>query len=145
MMLLPLVAVLALQIGCSSPDQQTTLNSGNEKQRDGAQDTDSAQVSDGAGAAAAPAHCCALSVSDPTASDNCSVLYSSSMGVVEPCFDGNSGGSFGLWTCGPGSPQVQCGANGLNCTIGDPCTLLDVGCQGVVQECDYPWYPADPG
>src|SRR6185437_13842924 len=69
-------------------------------------------------------------ISLPT--DNCSVLARHTLGVVEPCLTADGGAGFGAWTCGTTSPQMQCADNGLSCDLGDPCTLLDVGCPGVV-------------
>ncbi len=108
-------------------------------------------ASDGPSAPNSMGRCCALAIAGPDAgdasasgaSDNCSVLARHTLGVVEPCLSGGGGGAgFGYWTCGTESPQVQCADNGLSCNLGDPCTLLDVGCPGVVQAC--PFTPDTP-
>jgi hypothetical protein len=111
-------------------------------------------ASDGSSAPNSMGRCCSLAVpivdagrtgdagdaaiSKPT--DNCSVLARNTLGVVEPCLSGDSGAGFGAWTCGTESPQMLCGDNGLSCNLGDPCTLLDVGCPGVVQACTFTPY-----
>jgi hypothetical protein len=102
-------------------------------------------ASDGATAEMAMARCCALQVADAGAAGSCLVLASNGLGVAEPCLGGNSGGTYGLWTCGTESPQMQCGDNGLSCNVGDPCTLVDVGCPGVVQACTFTPYTPPPG
>ena len=115
-------------------------------------------ASDGPSAPNVMARCCALAVasvdagqagdagdaaiSEPT--DNCSVLARRTLGVVEPCLSGDSGAGFGSWTCGTGSPQTLCGDNGLSCNLGNPCTLLDVGCAGIVQACTFTPYTPPP-
>jgi hypothetical protein len=116
-------------------------------------------ASDGSSAPNSMARCCALAVagldagrsgdagdaaiSEPT--DNCSVLARHTLGVSEPCLSGDSGAGFGSWTCGTASPQTLCGDNGLSCNLGDPCTLLDVGCPGIVQACTFTPYTPPPG
>ena len=116
-------------------------------------------ASDGSSAPNSMARCCALAVAVPDAgglrdagdaaisesTDNCSVLARHTLGVVEPCLSGDSGAGFGAWTCGTASPQTLCGDNGLSCNLGEPCTLLDVGCPGVVQPCTFIPYTPPPG
>ena len=108
-------------------------------------------ASDGPSAPSSMARCCALAVATPDAgrradagdaaisepTDNCSVLARHTLGVVEPCLSGDGGAGFGAWTCGTASPQTLCGDNGFSCNLGEPCTLLDVGCPGVVQACAF--------
>jgi hypothetical protein len=148
---LALVAVLALAGGCgqSSPTKIAVTVIESEAGVDAASDAPSASNS--------MARCCALvvadaggvgdagdaAISEPT--DNCSVLARHTLGVIEPCLSGDSGAGFGAWTCGTGSPQTLCGDNGLSCSLGDPCTLLDVGCPGVVQACTFTPYTPPPG
>lgn len=144
--ILALVAVLALADGCgqSSPAKISVMLIESEAGVD---------ASDGSSAEAVMGRCCALQVADAAAgdaatsgaADSCSVLARNGIGVVEPCLNGNSGGTYGLWTCGTSSPQMQCRDSGLTCSIGDPCTLVDIGCPGVVQDCAFtPSTPA-PG
>ena len=129
--------------------------------------TDSAAVADSSAleATAAPAHCCVLTAPDASASgardgapsdatasstgadsDSPSEAGAATCGpagmpfggqVTEPCLNSNAAGGYGRWTCSSGS----CANNGLSCVVGDTCTLVDVGCTGVVQACDYPWAP----
>jgi hypothetical protein len=144
-----LFAVLALADGCgqsSSAKISVTF----------IQTEAGVDASDGSSAPNTMARCCALMVADagglgdagdaatskPT--DNCSVLTSNGFGVIEPCLTGNSGGTYGSWTCGRESPETQCGDNGLSCNLGDPCTLRDVGCAGVVQACTFTPYTPPP-
>jgi hypothetical protein len=148
---LGLVAMLTLASGCgqSSPAKiSVTL----------VQSEAGVDASDGSSAPNSMARCCALAVanvdagrtgdagdaaiSEPT--DNCSVLARGTLGVIEPCLGGDSGAGFGSWTCGTASPQTQCGDNGLSCNLGDSCTLLDVGCPGVVQACTFTPYTPPP-
>jgi hypothetical protein len=96
------------------------------------------------GSAGPPARCCRLLDADADAGDNCAVLSRSGTGVTEPCLDDNLVSSYGVWTCGADA-GLQCTNNGLSCAVGDPCTLLDEGCQGVVQDCFFPWYTPHPG
>jgi hypothetical protein len=110
-------------------------------------------ASDGAPAPNSMARCCALAVATMDgedaaasgASDNCSVLARHTLGVVEPCLRGDSGAGFGSWTCGTASPPAECAENGLSCNVGDPCTLLDVRCPGVVQACTFTPDTPPPG
>ena len=138
---LALVAVLALAGGCgqSSPKVSVTLIESEAG-------VDASDASDGSSAPNSMARCCALVVADTgdagdaatsKPADNCTVLARHTLGVVEPCLSGDSGAGFGAWTCGTESPQTLCGDNGLSCNLGDPCTLLDVGCPGVVQACTF--------
>jgi hypothetical protein len=55
--------------------------------------------------------------------------------LSEPCWTDNPAGDYATWTCSSG----ECSDNGRSCDVGDTCTLQDVACQGVVQDCDYPW------
>jgi hypothetical protein len=150
--ILALVAALALAGGCgqSSPAKiSVKLN-----EIDGG--VDATAASDGSTAPDNMARCCVFAMADAGAmrdvgdaaislpTDNCSVLARGSLGVVEPCLSGDSGAGFGAWTCGGGS-QMLCANNGLSCNLGDPCTLLDVGCPGVVQACTFPRYTPPPG
>jgi hypothetical protein len=142
---LALVAVLELAGGCgSSGKMSTTLLEGGA----------GADASDGPSDRAVMARCCALPLADAGfgdaaatlgAADSCSLLAGNGFGVVEPCLNGNSGGTYGLWTCGTASPQMRCGDNGLSCSVGDPCTLVDIGCPGVVQACTFTPYAPPPG
>ena len=147
--ILALVAAMALADGCgsSSPKISVRLIEG-EAGVDAASGSD---ASDGASAPNSMGRCCALAVAVPDAgemrdagdaamsqpTDNCSVLARHTLGVVEPCLGGDSGAGFGSWTCGTDSPQLRCADNGLSCNVGAPCTLLDVGCPGVVQACTF--------
>jgi len=142
---LALVAVLSLVASCgSSGKMSTTLLEGGA----------GADASDGPSDRAVMARCCALPLMDAGsgdaaatlgAADNCSVLAGNGFGVVEPCLSVNSGGTYGLWTCGTASPQMQCADNGLSCSVGDPCTLVDIGCAGVVQACTFTPYTPPSG
>jgi hypothetical protein len=89
--------------------------------------------------AAAPTHagrCCALQVPDGSSAVNCTTLAAGTLGVSEPCLENHDGGGqYGLWTCGADASQTQCSDDGLSCDLGAPCTLVDVGCAGVVQDC----------
>jgi hypothetical protein len=147
--ILALVAVLALaSCGQSSPAKISVMLIQSEAGID-ASDGSSAEAE----AEAVMRRCCALRVADAAAgdaatsgaTDSCSVLARNGIGVVEPCLNSNSGGTYGLWTCGTASPQKQCGDNGLTCSIGDSCTLVDVGCPGVVQDCAFTPYTPPPG
>jgi hypothetical protein len=150
--LLALVAALAFGGGCgqsSAPKIAVKVIEG-----DGA--IDASDASDGPAVPNSMGRCCALAVatvhasadagdaSVPLPTDNCSVLARNTLGVVEPCLSGDSGEGFGSWTCGTESPQLLCGNNGLSCNLGDPCTLLDVGCPGVVQACTFTPYTRPP-
>jgi hypothetical protein len=73
-----------------------------------------------------------------TSNDTCSILARNGFGVSEPCVTGNEAGLYGVWTCGADASVTACGDRGLACSVGDPCTLLDVGCPGVVQVCATP-------
>lgn len=136
--ILTLAAVLALAGGCgqSSPAKISVMLIETEAGVD---------ASDGSRPPNTMARCCAMAgtsadagdASAAGASDNCSVLARHTLGVVEPCLSRDSGAGFGSWTCGTESPQLQCADNGLSCNLGDPCTLLDVGCPGVVQACTF--------
>jgi hypothetical protein len=148
--ILALVGVLALAGGCgqSSPAKISVRLIENEGGVD---------ASDGASALNSMARCCGFAMADAGAmrdagdaaislpTDNCSVLARRSLGVVEPCLSGDAGAGFGAWTCGTDSPQTICTDNGLSCDLGDPCTLLDVGCPGVVQACTFTPYTPPPG
>ena len=147
--ILALVAVLALAGGCgqSSPAKISVTLIETETEA-------GVDASDGSSVPNSMARCCALAVaradaggmrdsgdaaiSEPT--DNCSVLARHTLGLVEPCLGGDSGAGFGSWNCGTESPQLRCADNGLSCDLGDPCTLLDVGCPGVVQACTFTPY-----
>ena len=140
-----LAAVLALASGCgqSSPAKISVSLS------DAGID-----ASDGSSVPSSMGRCCVLPPVDAGtgdaaaalgAADNCSVIARNGFGVVEPCLSSNSGGTYGLWTCGTASPQLQCGDNGLSCSVGDPCTLVDIGCPGVVQACTFNPYTPPPG
>jgi hypothetical protein len=144
--ILALVAGLSLASGCgqSSPAKISVTLIESEAGVD---------ALDGATAPDNMARCCAMAVagadagdaSGPGASDNCSVLARHTLGVVEPCLNRDSGAGFGAWTCGADWPQAQCADNGLSCNLGDPCTLVDVGCPGVVQACTFTAYTPPPG
>ena len=146
-----LAAMLALASGCgqTSPVKVSVTLIETEAGVD-------APSEDGAAVPNAMGRCCAMAVpivdagrtgdaamSLPT--DNCSVLARHSLGVVEPCSSADGGAGFGAWTCGTGSPAARCADNGLSCNLGDPCTLLDVGCPGVVQACTFAPYTPPPG
>jgi hypothetical protein len=147
--ILALVAVLALADGCGSSSPQISVRL--VESEAGADASSASDAADGASVPNSMARCCALAVavsdawgtqdagdaaiSQPT--DNCSVLARHTLGVVEPCLGGDSGAGFGSWTCGTASPQTMCGDNGFSCNLGDPCTLLDVGCPGIVQACTF--------
>jgi hypothetical protein len=139
--LLAFVALMALADGCGQGGSAVKVSLTLTESDAGL------DASDGATAEVAMARCCALQVADAAASatDNCSVLARNGVGVVESCLSNNSGGTYGLWTCGTGSPQIQCGDNGFTCNLGDPCTLVDVGCPGVVQACSFTPYTPPPG
>jgi hypothetical protein len=149
--ILALVAVLTLAGGCGQGSSATVSVTLIETEAGAGVD-----ASDGPGAPNSMARCCALAVAIPDAgrtgdaaigelTDNCSVLARHTLGVVEPCLSGDSGAGFGSWTCGTESPQPLCGDNGFSCNLGDPCTLLDVGCPGVVQACTFTPYTPPPG
>jgi hypothetical protein len=114
-----------------------------------------ADVSDGAQAEVGMARCCVLATdAGVNLSDQCSLAAhgvtgpdAAALGLSEPCLSGNSGGTYGLWTCGAeaDASQIQCRDNGLSCSLGDPCTLVDVGCSGVVQACVFTPYTPPPG
>ncbi len=145
--ILALVAVLALAGGCGSSSPKISVRL--IESEAGVDAASASDASDGASAPNSMGRCCALAVVFPDAggmrdagdaaipqpTDNCSVLARHTLGVVEPCSGADSGAGFGSWTCGTTSPQLQCADNGLSCHLGDPCTLLDVGCPGVVQAC----------
>ena len=150
--ILALVGTLALSGGCgqgSSARVSVTL----------IETEAGTDASDGSSAPSGVARCCALAVALPDAggmrdggdaaislpTDNCSVLALHTLGVVEPCLGGEGGATFGAWTCGAGPAQTMCGDNGFTCNLGDPCTLLDVGCPGVVQACTFTPYTPPPG
>ncbi len=144
--ILALVGALALASGCgqgSSAKVSVTLI-----ETEAGAGVDASDASDGASPPNDMARCCALAVATPGGgdagdaaisepTDNCSVLARHTLGVVEPCLSGDGGAGFGAWTCGTASPQTLCGDNGFSCNLGDPCTLLDVGCPGVVQACAF--------
>jgi len=133
-----LAAALALAVGCgqSSPAKISVTLLESEAGVD---------ASDDATPLSSVARCCTMVVGGVDAgdasasgvSDNCSVLARHTLGVVEPCLSRDSAAGYGSWTCGAESPQVRCADNGLSCNVGDPCTLLDVGCTGVVQACTF--------
>ena len=136
--ILALAAVLAFADGCgqsSSARISVTL----------IESEAGVDASDGSRAPNSMARCCAMAGTSADAgdasaagtTDNCSVLARHTLGVIEPCWSRDSGAGFGAWTCGTDSPQPQCANNGLSCNVGDPCTLLDVGCPGVVQACTF--------
>jgi hypothetical protein len=151
--ILALVGALALAGGCGAGSSATVTVTSIETEAGAGVD-----ASDGPSAPNSMGRCCALAVAMPDAgrtgdagdaaiskpTDNCSVLARNTLGVVEPCLSGASGGGFGAWTCGTESPQTMCGDNGLSCNLGDPCTLLDVTCPGVVQACTYTPYTPPP-
>jgi hypothetical protein len=89
-------------------------------------------------------HCCTLQATDASAA-GCGGSGDASLGFIEPCLTVNSGGTYGRWTCGAGGEPPVCGNNGLSCAVGDPCTLVDIGCPGVVQLCDFKPYTPPPG
>jgi hypothetical protein len=100
--------------------------------------TDGAQgLSDGATAEVPAGRCCVLAVPDASATDNCSTLARHFLGVSEPCLPARDGGAgrYGQWTCGAATQEVQCTDEGLSCALGDPCTMPDIGCQGLVAAC----------
>jgi hypothetical protein len=144
--ILALVAALALADGCSQSSSAKISVTLIESEA-------GVDASDGSSVEVVMGRCCALQVADAAAgdaattgaADSCSVLARHGIGVVEPCLSSNSGGTYGLWTCGAASPQMQCGDNGLTCSLGDPCTLVDVGCPGVVQDCTVTPYTPPPG
>jgi hypothetical protein len=92
---------------------------------------------DGGAAEVRVGRCCVLAVPDASASDNCSTLARRGFGVSEPCLPARDGGggTYGQWTCGAGTSPAQCTDDGLSCTLGDPCAMPDLGCQGVVAAC----------
>jgi hypothetical protein len=96
--------------------------------------------SDGAAAEVRVGRCCVLAVPDASASDSCSTLVRRGFGVSEPCLPARDGGGgmYGQWTCGAATSPTQCTDDGLSCALGDPCTLSDIGCPGVVGVCGVP-------
>ena len=150
--ILALVVALALGGGCGQGSSAKVTVTLIETEAGAGVD-----ASDGSSAPNSMARCCALAVALPDAgmrdggdaaisepTDNCSELARHTLGVVEPCLSGDGGSSFGAWTCGTASPQTLCGDNGFSCNLGDPCTLLDVGCPGVVQGCTFTPYTPPP-
>jgi hypothetical protein len=134
--LLALAAILATGGACSqtSPVKVTVTLIESDAS------ADVSILSDGAQAEVGMARCCILQgvgAGDAAATDACSVLARNGLGVSEPCLGSNTGGTYGLWTCGADADasQLQCSDSGLSCNAGDPCTLVDVGCPGVVQAC----------
>ncbi len=111
-------------------------------QEDGA--SDFAGLPDGPSDAAVVGHCCALQVTDASTA-SCGALADATLGVIEPCLSENTKGTYGRWTCGAGAEAPVCGQNGLSCGVGDPCTLVDVGCPGIVQTCDFKPYTPPAG
>ncbi|HLK92520.1 MAG TPA: hypothetical protein VKZ18_21670 [Polyangia bacterium] len=101
--------------------------------------TDGQGPSDGAAAEVPVGRCCVLAVPDASASDNCATLARHFLGVSEPCLPARDGGGsmYGQWTCGAAATAAQCTDDGLSCALGDPCTMPDVGCQGVVAACGF--------
>jgi hypothetical protein len=90
-------------------------------------------------------HCCALELGDGSTVLCAALDMDAAPGLVEACLPQNSHGAYGRWTCGTGAEPPVCGNNGLSCGLGDPCTLVDVGCPGVVQSCDFKPYTPPPG
>jgi len=80
--------------------------------------------------------CCVLQPSDASSPLGGGLDNDATLGVSEPCLKQNSHGTYGRWTCGAGAEPQVCSNNGLSCGVGDPCTLVDVGCPGVVQTCE---------
>lgn len=83
------------------------------------------------------AHCCSVPVPDGGGS----TCHAGN--IIEPCWNNNAAGDYARWTCSSqsGASVFSCSDNGRNCDIGAPCAMPDVGCSGVVEECDYPWWP----
>lgn len=89
-------------------------------------------------------HCCVLQMTDASGA-SCNEVQDATLGISEPCLIENSSGTYGRWTCGAGAEAPVCGQNGLSCGVGDPCKLVDVGCPGIVQTCDFRPYTPPPG
>jgi hypothetical protein len=137
-----LALLLALGAGCGSGGSK-----GPVQPVDGAVDgRDSSSDGPSDAAAVVVGHCCVLQTTDAaTASASCGELQDATLGITEPCLTENSKGTYGRWTCGAGAEAPVCGQNGLSCGVGDPCTLVDVGCPGIVQTCDFKPYVPPPG
>jgi hypothetical protein len=146
--LLALAAILSTGEACSQPSAVKITVTLIESDAS----ADVPEISDGRPAEMAMARCCVSQIADAgggdaAATDSCSILGRNGLGVSEPCLSSNGGGTYGLWTCGAdaGASQLQCGDNGLSCSVGDPCTLVDVGCPGIVQPCAFTPYTPPPG
>jgi hypothetical protein len=141
---------LALALGCGSsggskPPAQT--DGAVEHARDSAADGHhDALASDAFSAdAVIVGHCCALQLGDASTALCQALNVDAAPGLVEGCLPQNTHGFYGRWTCGVGGDPPVCSNNGLNCAVGDPCTLVDVACPGVVQPCDFKPYTPPSG
>jgi predicted small lipoprotein YifL len=137
-----LALLLALAAGCGAAGPKSVL-----PPIDGAADgRDSSSDGPSDAAAVVVGHCCVLQVTGAgPAGASCGELQDATLGITEPCLTANSAGTYGRWTCGAGAEAPVCGNNGLSCGVGDPCTLVDVGCPGVVQTCNFKPYTPPPG
>jgi len=143
-----LALLLALAAGCGGGGNGTSVKI---VFGDGATDHATADSAGGDGHIdAAPdvstvGHCCALQIGDGSSALCGTLIMDAAPGLIEACLPQNSHGSYGRWTCGPGGEPPTCSNNGLSCGLGDPCTLVDVGCPGIVQTCELSPYTPPPG
>lgn len=135
--------VLALAAGCGSGGVQASVKLVLDGDSDSASDgpTDAAHI-DAAPDVSIAGHCCALELGDGS-SPLCGALdMDAAPGLIEACLTQNSHGTYGRWTCAAGAEPQVCSDNGLSCGLGEACTLVDVGCRGVVEKCDFrPYTP----
>jgi hypothetical protein len=90
-------------------------------------------------------HCCVMQLGDASIPLCQALSMDAAPGLAEACLPQNTHGFYGRWTCGVGGDPPVCSNNGLSCAVGDPCTLLDVACPGVVQLCDFKPYTPPSG
>jgi hypothetical protein len=127
---------LVLVTGCGSSGATTPGPSPDGAARQ--TDTAAEHPGDGAADAFVLGRCCVMQPGDGSMPLCSGLDNDASLGVSEPCFKANSGGTYGRWACGPGAEAPTCDDNGFSCALGTPCRLVDVGCSGVVQACGAP-------
>jgi hypothetical protein len=140
--------LVALAVGCGSSGQPIQpIDGAVDRASDGHTDaahTDAAHT-DAVADVSIAGHCCSLQLGDGS-SPLCGALnMDAAPGLVEACLSANSHGTYGRWTCGTGAEPPVCSDNGLSCGLGEPCTLVDVGCPGIVQTCNFKPYTPPPG